>query len=115
MMADVIDLDTLKSGDARTGGYFAIIGFMGKLALSVGGVALIALSWVGYDTGKGAVHDATCAAMARDSVRNRPNDRVHVRPVSLLDLAADPVKHQKLQRLLETRQNRLKRDCAVSV
>jgi Na+/melibiose symporter-like transporter len=58
MLADTIDLDTLKSGDARTGGYFAILGFMSKLALSVGGLALIVLAWVGYDTSRGATHDA---------------------------------------------------------
>jgi glycoside/pentoside/hexuronide:cation symporter, GPH family len=58
MLADTIDLDTLRSGDARTGGYFAILGFMSKLALSVGGLALIVLAWVGYDTSRGATHDA---------------------------------------------------------
>ncbi len=50
MLADVIDMDTLKSGEARTGGYYSIYGFMTKLAHSVGGTSLIALSIIGYNT-----------------------------------------------------------------
>jgi Na+/melibiose symporter-like transporter len=58
MLADVIDVDTFRSGAARTGSYFSIMGFMTKLAHSVGGFALVALSWVGYDTTVGASHSA---------------------------------------------------------
>ncbi len=90
MMADVIDLDTLKSGDARTGGYFAIFGFMSKLALSVGGVALIALVMGRLRHRQGCRARCECAPLARDPVRNRPNDRLHVRLVPVLDLAAHP-------------------------
>jgi Na+/melibiose symporter-like transporter len=56
MLADVVDVDTLRSGVARTGSYFAIMGFMTKLTHSVGGLALVALSWVGYQTTVGATH-----------------------------------------------------------
>lgn len=56
MLADVIDVDTFRSGEARTGSYFSIMGFMTKLAHSVGGFALVALSWVGYETAVGASH-----------------------------------------------------------
>jgi glycoside/pentoside/hexuronide:cation symporter, GPH family len=115
MMADVIDLDTLKSGDARTGGYFAIIGFMGKLALSVGGVALIALSWVGYDTGKGAVHDASALQWLAILYAIVPTIAFMFGLYLCWTWPLTRSKHQKLQRLLETRQNRLKRDGAVSV
>lgn len=59
MMADVIDTDTLKSGDARTGSYFSILGFMTKLAYSVGGFSLVALAFVGYDTSLGATNSST--------------------------------------------------------
>jgi glycoside/pentoside/hexuronide:cation symporter, GPH family len=56
MMADVIDVDTVRSGDARSGSYFAVLGFTSKLALSVGGASLIMLALVGYDTSIGAVN-----------------------------------------------------------
>lgn len=56
MMADVIDLDTMKTGDARNGSYFAVLGFISKVALSVGGTALVLLAVVGYDTALGAVN-----------------------------------------------------------
>jgi glycoside/pentoside/hexuronide:cation symporter, GPH family len=56
MLADVIDLDTMKTGDARNGSYYAVLGFISKVALSIGGTALIMLALVGYDTAQGAVH-----------------------------------------------------------
>jgi glycoside/pentoside/hexuronide:cation symporter, GPH family len=59
MMADVIDLDTMKTGDARHGSYFSVIGFVSKAALSVGGTALMLLALVGYDTSLGATHGPT--------------------------------------------------------
>ena len=59
MLADVIDLDTLRTGDARTGGYFSIYGFTTKLTQSVGGLSLIALSLVGYQTAIGATNGPT--------------------------------------------------------
>ncbi len=56
MLADVVDLDTLKSGDARTGGYYSIYGFMTKVAHSIGGTSLVMLAVVGYNTSVGATH-----------------------------------------------------------
>ncbi len=56
MVADVVDLDTLRTGDARTGSYFSIFSFMTKSGHAFGGPALIALAWVGYDTSLGAVN-----------------------------------------------------------
>jgi len=58
MMADVIDVDTVRSGDARSGSYFAVHGFVYKSAMSVGGTSLIFLALAGYDTSIGAVHSA---------------------------------------------------------
>jgi len=56
MLADVVDLDTIRSGDARTGGYFAVLGFMTKCAASFGGFSLPLLGLVGYDAGPDAVN-----------------------------------------------------------
>jgi glycoside/pentoside/hexuronide:cation symporter, GPH family len=115
MMADVIDLDTLRSGDARTGGYFAILGFMSKLALSLGGLALIALSWVGYDTGKGAVHDEHALTWLAILYAIVPTVSFMFGLYLCWTWPLTRTKHARLQRLLETRQNRLKRTAVVSV
>ena len=49
MKADVIDLDTLESGEDRAASYFAIWSFMIKVALSIGpAVALMTLELLGY-------------------------------------------------------------------
>lgn len=56
MLADVVDLDTAKSGDNRAGSYFAGLGFMTKCAYSLGGVSLPMLALVGYSTAAGAEH-----------------------------------------------------------
>ncbi|MFM7120509.1 MAG: MFS transporter, partial [Gammaproteobacteria bacterium] len=56
MVADVIDVDTMRTGDARNGSYFAVLGFLAKVATSVGGAALVMLSIVGYQTGRDAIN-----------------------------------------------------------
>ncbi len=58
MLADVVDLDTIKSGAARPASYFAILGFMTKCAASFGGLSLPILAWVGYETARGVEHTA---------------------------------------------------------
>ena len=54
MMADVVDIDTLKTGDQRTGSYFAVHGFMTKCAASFGGFSLPLLALAGYSAAPGA-------------------------------------------------------------
>ena len=59
MLADVVDIDTMRSGDARTGGYFAVHGFMTKCAASFGGLSLPVLALAGYSATSGAQNDDT--------------------------------------------------------
>ncbi len=54
MLADVVDLDTIRSGSARPASYFAILGFITKCAASFGGLSLPILAWVGYSAQAGA-------------------------------------------------------------
>jgi len=109
MMADVIDLDTLKSGDARTGSYVAVMGFMTKLATSVGGFALIALAVVGYQTAPGAVNGATELEWLAVLYAIVPTISFAGALYLCWTWPLTSVKHAKLQRLLVTRQERLKR------
>ncbi len=59
MLADVIDLDTLRSGDQRTGSYFAVHGFMTKCAASFGGLSLPLLALAGYSAAPDADNGTT--------------------------------------------------------
>ncbi len=108
MMADTIDLDTLKSGDARTGGYFAILGFMTKLAHSVGGLALIALAFVGYATGRGATHSAEALQWLAILYAIVPTIAFMLGLYLCWTWPLTRTKHAQLQRLLDGRQARLK-------
>lgn len=57
MKADVIDLDTLKTGENRAALFFAIWATTQKLALSFGpALALYAIVLLGYDDSPGAMH-----------------------------------------------------------
>lgn len=58
MKADVIDLDTLKSGENRAAMFFSIWSFTAKMSGSVGGwIALTGLAWVGFNAAPGALND----------------------------------------------------------
>jgi len=106
MLADVIDLDTLKSGDARTGGYYSIYGFMSKVALSIGGTSLIALSLVGYDTAIGAVHGATELLWLGVLYAIVPTVLFVLALYLCWTWPLTASKHAQLQRLLETKEAR---------
>jgi len=56
MLADVVDLDTLRTGTARPASYFAILGFVTKCAASFGGLSLPILAFVGYSAASDAVN-----------------------------------------------------------
>jgi len=59
MKADVIDLDTLQSGENRSALFFSTWSFTAKLSTSVGGwIALTGLAWVGFDASPGASNQA---------------------------------------------------------
>ena len=54
MIADVVDIDTSRSGDARPATYYAIMGLMTKIGYSVGGLSLPILAFVGYEASRSA-------------------------------------------------------------
>ena len=56
MLGDVVDIDTARSKDARTGSYFALHGFMTKCAASFGGLSLPILALTGYSASRDAVN-----------------------------------------------------------
>lgn len=65
MQADVVDLDTLRSGRERTGLYFAAWGMATKLALALAvGIAFPLLELAGFDPTAGTPSDFALAALA---------------------------------------------------
>lgn len=62
MQADVVDLDTLRTGQRRAGLFFALWSMSTKLALAAAvGIAFPALAWFGFELGPG---NTTGAIMA---------------------------------------------------
>ncbi len=54
MLADVVDVDTARSGGRRAGTYFAILGLTEKLAVAIGtGVSLNVVGLLGFDPSGG--------------------------------------------------------------
>jgi Na+/melibiose symporter-like transporter len=59
MKADVIDLDTLRSGENRAALFFSSWSFTAKMSGSPGGsIAIYGLALVGFDAAPGAINDA---------------------------------------------------------
>jgi len=115
MLADVIDVDTLRSGDARTGSYFAIMGFMSKLAHSVGGFALIALAWVGYDTAVGAIHSPSSLLWLSVLYAIVPTAAFAIGLYLCWTWPLTRERHDRLQHLIEIRQARFRKSAAARV
>jgi len=60
MIADVVDIDTAKTGNARPGSYFAVHGIMTKVAGAAGaGLSLIVAGWAGYIATRGGDADGS--------------------------------------------------------
>lgn len=106
MLADVIDVDTLKSGDARTGGYYSIYGFMTKVAHSIGGTSLIALAFIGYNTSVGASNGAMELLWLGVLYAIVPTVLFSLALYLCWTWPLTSDKHAQLRRLLETREAR---------
>ncbi len=106
MMADVIDVDTLKSGDARAASYFSILGFMTKLAYSVGGFSLVALAFVGYDTSIGGTNGSAELLWLGILYAIVPTLSFSLALYLCWTWPLNAGKHARLQRLLERRMQR---------
>jgi Na+/melibiose symporter-like transporter len=116
MLADVVDIDTGRSGDARPASYFAILGIMTKIAASFGGLSLPILALVGYQ------------AIRTPEVTNGPTELLWlgvlyaIVPTAMFVVAfilcwtwpLTGARHARIQRLLQNRNARLRRRHAAS-
>lgn len=112
MVADVVDLDTLRTGDARTGGYFSIFNFMTKTAQAFSGPALVALALVGYDTSLGATNTAAELTWLGVLYAIVPTVSFSVALYLAWTWPLTAEKHAQLERLLARREQRRRRVAA---
>ena len=65
MAADVVDLDTLRTGEQRTGLYFSLWGMVNKAAVAVGVfLATNGVAWFGFDPSSASNSDTAKMALA---------------------------------------------------
>ncbi len=65
MLADVVDVDTARSGGRRAGTYFAILGLTEKIAIAFGtGFSLILVGMLGFDASGGVAASTEMGVLA---------------------------------------------------
>ena len=65
MLADVVDVDTARSGSQRTGTYFAFLGFSEKIAIALGtGISLNVVGRLGFDASGGIAASTEAGVLA---------------------------------------------------
>ena len=111
MLADVIDIDTARSGGGRAGAYFAVLGFTEKLAIAFGmGIPLNIVGLLGFDAAGGIAASSEIGVTALRLV-------YCLGPIVFYGLAfrliwsypLTPVRHARLREQLERRAARLGR------
>lgn len=106
MLADAIDLDTLRSGDPRPGGYFSVYNFMTKTTQSIGGTSLMILSVIGYNTAIGATNGPTQLLWLGGLYALVPTALFMLALYLCWTWPLTAAKHAQLQRLVERREAR---------
>ena len=108
MLADVIDIDTARSGTPRSGAYFAFLGFSEKIAIAFGtGISLNLVGLLGFDPAGGVEASTDAGVLALRLV-------YCLGPVFFYGLALrliwsyplTPARHDRLRQRLERRQAR---------
>ncbi|MAV37431.1 MAG: MFS transporter [Planctomycetaceae bacterium] len=109
MLADVVDVDTARSGGQRAGTYFAFLGFSEKTAIAFGtGASLNIVGWLGFDPAGGVAASTEIGVLALRLV-------YCLGPVVFYGLSLrfiwnyplTPARHARLRERLERRSARL--------
>lgn len=115
MLADVVDVDSARSGGQRAGTYFAILGFSEKLAIALGtGVSLNIVGLLGFNPGAGVAASTDAGVLALRLV-------YCLGPIVFYGLAMrmiwsyplTPERHARLRVRLERRTQRLRQTPGV--
>jgi len=116
MLADVVDVDTARSGSQRTGTYFAFLGFSEKIAIALGtGISLNVVGRLGFDASGGIAASTESGVLALRLV-------YCLGPIVFYGLALKliwsypltPARQARLRNAIERRTTRLSRNVPAS-
>ena len=112
VLADVVDYDTLKTGENRSGQYYALLNLIFKANFAVGGaIALYTLEIFGFDP-TATVHDATATFGIKFAFGGLPAISVAIGIVFIVLFPLNKRRHDIIRRRLESLAARAARDSA---
>jgi len=104
MKADVIDLDTLKSGENRSAIFFSTWSFTLKMTASLGTwIALTSLAWVGFDASPNGYNDPDQLFGLRLLFSTIPSVFYFIAMAIIWNYPITEAKHLEMREELETR------------
>ncbi|MCC5887492.1 MAG: MFS transporter [Gammaproteobacteria bacterium] len=107
MKADVVDLDTLKSGNNRTASFFAAWSFTAKMSASLGSwIALSVLAWIGFDASPDAINPPAQILGLKLLFALLPSTFFLLAAALVWNYPITEVRHQRLRSALERRRDR---------
>jgi Na+/melibiose symporter-like transporter len=113
ILADVVDYDTLKTGENRSGQYYALLNLVFKANFAVGGaIALYTLELFGFDATQTA-HDATATLGIKFAFGGLPAISIIIGIVFIVLFPLDARRHDIIRRRLESLAARAERDNAA--
>jgi GPH family glycoside/pentoside/hexuronide:cation symporter len=116
ILADVVDYGRLKTGDQRTGGYFAFYMLTSKIAMAIGaGGAFMLLAAFGYDAKAGAVNTGWAAFGIMFTVAIMPAIFKLTGAAIMWNFPIDRRRHAIIQRRLQQRAERAERDAGLAL
>lgn len=109
MLADVVDVDTARSGSSRAGSYFAFLGFSEKIAIALGtGFSLNVVGLMGFDPSGNLAASTDTGVMTLRLVYCLGPIFFYALALKLIwDYPLTPVRHARLRSLIERRTRRL--------
>ena len=109
MLADVVDVDTARSGGKRAGTYFAILGLTEKLAIALGtGISLNVVGLLGFDPSGGIEASTELGVLSLRIVYCGGPILFYGLAMKLIwSYPLTPARHQRLRERIERRNERL--------
>jgi Na+/melibiose symporter-like transporter len=109
MLADVVDVDTARSGSKRAGTYFAVLGLTEKLAIALGtGISLNVVGLLGFDPSGGVLGSTDIGVLSLRIVYCGGPILFYGLALKLIwDYPLTPQRHQRLRERIDRRNIRL--------
>lgn len=113
MVSDIVDVDLLKTGVNKTANYFAILGFVSKANMAIGGgLAFLLLSMFGYDA-KAVVNESFANIGLMISYAGIPGVVAVIAGLVIWNFPLDAKQHAIIRRKIEKREEQAKNKVSV--